>query len=124
LKLNHLKPSNFSVPNVTFGTKKSQKTVDPEPDWVYIHECQPFKGSLRSAILRTHPWLSRITLNWGSSAAVQARLHLRRNGTTDWRGFPGRHSVSKKSHNASFGVRKCVKIFELDTRFVRLRIGQ
>ena len=34
-----------------------------------------------------------------------------------------RQSVSPIRHNAIFlGAQKCVKIFELDTRFVRLRV--
>ena len=33
--------------------KRPEKTVDLNRNWVYIHECHPFKGSF-STILRAH----------------------------------------------------------------------
>ena len=47
--------------------QRPEKIVDPKDDWVYIHECHPFKGELRRAILQTHLVISRIKLSWGSS---------------------------------------------------------
>jgi hypothetical protein len=54
--------------------KRAEKIVDPEGDWVYIHECHPFKGELRRAILRTHLVISRIKLSWGSSVDAPVRI--------------------------------------------------
>jgi len=90
--------NDSTLPDMTLGSKKTQKTVDPEPDWVYIHECHPFKGSLRSAILRTHPWFSRILLSWGSFFDALVRFHLRQKWDDSRRGFPGAAiSITEKS---------------------------
>ena len=61
-------------PGILWTGKCTQKKVDPKQISVYIHECHPFKGELRRAILRTHLVLSRILLSWGSSVDAPVRF--------------------------------------------------
>jgi hypothetical protein len=55
-------------------SKRLEKLVDREHDWVYIHECHPFKDELRSNNLRTRLVISRIILSWGSSVDAPVRF--------------------------------------------------
>jgi hypothetical protein len=58
------------------------------------------QGLQRSAILRTHPWFSRIILSWGSSVDALVRYHLRREWDNGRRGFPGPAiSITEKSQS-------------------------
>jgi hypothetical protein len=68
--------------------------------------------------------VSRIILvSWGSTVDVPVRFEFRRKwnlGRSDSRGGNLVHRYGTKPFP---GVRKCVKIFELDAHFLRLRIG-
>src|SRR5580658_1013486 len=73
--------------------KRPEKTVDPACDWVYIHECHPFKGSFQYDLARPSA-ISRIKWSWGFSVDAPVRFDARRKWKSWVYGFPGWHSVS------------------------------
>jgi hypothetical protein len=73
--------------------KRPEKTVDPARDWVYIHECHPFKGSFQYDLARPSA-ISRIKWSWGFSVDAPVRFDARREWKSWVYGFPGWHSVS------------------------------
>jgi hypothetical protein len=78
------------------------------------------KGQIAQSDSARSSVVSRIKLSWGSSIDIPVRFEFAGTGKRAF-GFPGWQSVSLNRHKDSFGVRECVKIFELDGHFVRLR---